>query len=464
MATDSELAARQLDRLASQIFACSPIKLLIEVESAAFQMARIERWIDRAEYVDRLLAAALAVDQTVRDSIELALGDGIEQGIECPIESITELSIVERVTSAFISRCLADVAPEPIKWLWPQRLALGKLSLIAGQPGLGKSQLTALMAATVSQGLKWPDGSASPSGNVLFVSCEDDAADTIKPRLLAAGADCKRIHILDWILEQSGAKRQECSFDISRHVEQLKSLALQVSKVRLIVIDPISAYLGSTDSHKTSDVRATLLPLQMLAADIGASIVLVSHLNKGAGDASAIARVSGSGAFVAACRSAWLVASHPEDADQRVFLPLKNNVGDDRTGFSYMIEGTSLSGGIDTSRIVFSSEPVEIAAEDALQSGANPRSKLEAAKKFLLDELCRGPRQATELQVEAKSRHIASWRTIETAKRQLGVASEKSALEEGWMWSLPAPKTANRTEDRKDRNPQRTDYAAELGA
>ena len=104
-------------------------------------------------------------------------------------------------TPSCVSRCLADIEAVPIAWLWPQRLALGKLNLIAGQPGLGKSQLTGLFAARVTTGDRWPDGGRCPTGNVIFVSCEDDAADTIVPRLDAAGADRTRVHILDWIEE-----------------------------------------------------------------------------------------------------------------------------------------------------------------------------------------------------------------------------------------------------------------------
>jgi hypothetical protein len=118
------------------------------------------------------------------------------------------------------ARCLADVDPVPISWLWPERLALGKLSLIAGAPGLGKSQLTCALTAAVTTGGRWPDATRSPLGSAIFITCEDDAGDTIGPRLDAAGADVSRVHLLDWALDS----HERAHFDVRRHVPALASL------------------------------------------------------------------------------------------------------------------------------------------------------------------------------------------------------------------------------------------------
>ena len=328
----------------------------------------------------------------------------------------------------------------PIDWLWWQRIALGKLNLIAGQPGLGKSQITALFAAVVSTGGTWPDGSTAPLGNVIFVCCEDDAADTIVPRLDAAGADRSRIHLLDWVLLPGEDREpQPCLFDLGRDIEALRALAIAIGDVKLIVIDPISAYLGRLDSHKNSDMRSALAPLQTLAAEIGAAVVLVSHLNKGAADGAAISRVSGSGAFVAACRSAWFVAKHPQDEIRRIFTPLKNNIGNDREGFAYAIEGVDLSGGITTSRVVFDPTPIEISAEDALQTSRDDTDDAGAigdAKSFLLQLLRDGPKAVKFIFKEAEAANVSEI-TLRRAKARLKIEATKSQMTGGWVWSLP---------------------------
>lgn len=148
------------------------------------------------------------------------------------------------------------------------------------------------------------------------------------------GADRAQVHIIDWIDDEgpNGEQRRR-TFDLGRDIEVLRKVAEEIGNVRLIVIDPVSAYLGGADSHKTSDVRAALAPLQTLAAEIAVCVVMVSHLNKGSTDPAAMSRVSGSGAFVAAARSAWFVAPNPRDETKRILTPLKNNIGDDKTGF-----------------------------------------------------------------------------------------------------------------------------------
>ena len=341
---------------------------------------------------------------------------------------------------SYVARCLAEVAPQQIVWLWRKRIALGKLNLIAGQPGLGKSQITALFAAVTSTGGTWPDGSTAPLGNALFVCCEDDAADTIVPRLDAAGANRGRIHLLDWVLVPSDQREPQRSlFNLERDIDALRTLANAIGDVKLIVIDPISAYLGRLDSHKNSDVRSALAPLQTLAAEIGAAVVLVSHLNKGAADGAAISRVSGSGAFVAACRSAWFVAKHPQDESRRIFTPLKNNVGNDREGFAYAIEGVDLAGGINTSKVVFEPTPIEISAEDALQTSQDndhDGGAIGEAKSFLLQALSDGPKPVQSILKEAKAADVKVI-TLRRAKLKLKVKATKSQMTSGWQWSLP---------------------------
>ncbi len=162
---------------------------------------------------------------------------------------------------------MADVAPQPVRWLWRERFAIGKLAMVSGDGGLGKSFMTLDWAARVSRGTVWPDGSPNDQGGVLLVSCEDDAADTVRPRLDAADADVANIFHVDEI-------------DLT-NIPALKAAIMRVPNCRLCVIDPVSAYLGKTDSHSNAEVRAFLKPLGLLAAELGVAIVCVNHLSQG---------------------------------------------------------------------------------------------------------------------------------------------------------------------------------------
>ncbi len=142
----------------------------------------------------------------------------------------------------------SGIDPQPIRWLWEQRFALGKLNLIAGDPGLGKSILTLDMTARITRGATWPvDGTSAPQGSVLIVSAEDDPADTIIPRLIAAGADLALVRIAEQVIDYGTEIPIERELSLDRDLELL---AAQIpDDCRLVIVDPISAYLGNTDSH-----------------------------------------------------------------------------------------------------------------------------------------------------------------------------------------------------------------------
>lgn len=186
---------------------------------------------------------------------------------------------------------VSDVTLEPINWLWPGRIAKGKITFIAGLPGLGKSQVTVSIAAIVSSGGIWPvDEMPADVGNVLILSAEDGIADTIKPRLLAAGADTDRIEAIEAVRMGD----QSRPFSLKRDLELLRD-----TKASLLIVDPLTAYLGGIDSHKNADVRAFMAPLSELAQKMEMAVVCVSHLNKSSGN-EAVFRISDSMAFVAA--------------------------------------------------------------------------------------------------------------------------------------------------------------------
>ncbi|WP_090962492.1 AAA family ATPase [Nitrosospira sp. Nsp18] len=333
----------------------------------------------------------------------------------------------------------SDVKPQPIRWLWPGKIALGKPTLIAGDPGLGKSMLTVSFAAHVSTGRDWPAGGGPcPQGDVLFVSAEDDPADTIRPRLDAAGADPSRVHIVGGVesLNRDGDPETRL-LSLRRDLEPIREAALTLPRCRLIVVDPVSAYLDGADSHNNAEVRGVIAPLSELASSIGAAIIFVTHLNKGTGG-SALYRSTGSLAFVAAARAAFLVTKDKSDQNRRLFLPLKNNLGPDATGMAYHIEEV---GGVP--RVVWEKEIVLISADDALgrddEDGDHESTLAGDAADWLSDVLAGGPVPSNDVKKHAKEAGY-SWATIRRAQAALGIKPQRiggAAGDGAWVWTLP---------------------------
>ena len=334
-------------------------------------------------------------------------------------------------------RCIDGVESKPIEWLWPGRIACGKLSLIAGDPGLGKSQVMAALAATVTTGGQFPvDGARCEPGAVLFVCAEDDVADTIRSRLDAAGADVSRCYILDGFTDtdEKGNVRHRL-FNLGTDVDRLHRVVRQIGNVRMVVIDPISAYLGGVDSHKNTDVREILNPLGTMASLCGLAIVGVSHLNK-ANAQSALQRVSGSLAFVATARSTLLVVRDKANRHRRLLLPLKNNLAPEDYGFAFAIASVTQGNGIISSRVEWEAEAVTVTADEAMFADTDERNgQLQTAKQFLAELLANGPVKAKEAEKASLEAGIA-WITLQRAKKALGIVSQKEG-KGPFKWVLP---------------------------
>lgn len=292
---------------------------------------------------------------------------------------------------------LSEVASEPVSWLWPGRIALGKLTLVAGDPGLGKSFVTLDVAARVSTGAPWPDrpGERREPGGVVLLSAEDGIADTIRPRLDAAGADVERIVALEAVrIVDADGRESARAFDLTCDLPALEAAIREVGDCRLVVIDPVTAYLGGVDSHKNAEIRGLLAPLAELAARYGVAVVAVTHLNK-SGGGPAIYRAMGSLAFTAAARAAWAVSKDKDDPARRLVLPIKNNLAPDAGGLAYRIEGR---GAGDCPVVAWEPDAVNVSADDALtadarQAGAGTGA-LEEATEWLRDFLAGGPQPA----------------------------------------------------------------------
>ena len=328
----------------------------------------------------------------------------------------------------------SEVKIKPVKWLWPGVLAQGKLAIIAGAPGLGKSQISLFVCATVSNGGKWPvSDEVSEKGSALILSAEDGVEDTIVPRLSAAGADLSKIHILQAV---KLAKDKERSFDLTKDVDRLRKLSRDNDDVRLIVVDPISAYLGGTDSHKNADVRAALTPIIEFAEEIGVCLLCVSHLNK-TKEINALNRVTGSVAFTAVARSTYLVARDPEDQDFRLMLSMKNNLAKETHGYRYKIDEKEL-GDVTASYLSWGIDRVVLSPEEVLNQQNSNYGNNEPAMKFLLEILEDGSEvPANEINSEGLELGFTT-KVLWNAKEKIGVKTRKLGFKEGWSWYLPA--------------------------
>jgi putative DNA primase/helicase len=353
-----------------------------------------------------------------------------------------------RFIPELIAQRASDVVIEPVEWLWPARVAIGKQTLIAGEAGLGKSQLSIGMIAAVTTAGAWPcNEGRAPLGSVIILSAEDGAADTVVPRLMAAGADLERVCLIRAVRGEDGKGRR--AFNLLADLELLERKIVEIGDVKLIVIDPISAYLGpKIDSHVNAAVRGALEPVGELAGRLRVAVVSITHPPKGTG-ATAINRFIGSIAFVAAARAAFMVTRDPDNEDRRLFLPVKNNLAPMGQGLAFRLEQRIVgdeSKGIVASSVVWDGEPVAISVDQALQAtDAGNDDRSATAENFLLDLLSGGEEiAAVEIKREAQDAGMA-WATVRRAQKRLGIKPcrrVKSGDGLGgrghWYWSLPA--------------------------
>ena len=269
-------------------------------------------------------------------------------------------------------------------------------------------------------------------GSVIILANEDDAAHTIRPRLDAAGADTNKVYIVEGVAREG---QQVDLFQLDTDIAALRLKAVEIGDVRLIIIDPPSAYLGpKVDAYKESDVRRVLAPLTQLAHDTGALVLLVVHLNKRS-DGGAQQRFGGSTAWIAAPRAAFLVAE--EEATRRRFmLPVKNNLGNDRLGFEYRVAESLLnyrSGPIKAPYIEWLGATNRSTTELLNPPKPKEPSAMDEAKEFLRNQLAGGTKPAADVKAAASNAGISD-ATLNRAKTDLRVKSTK--VENVWNWAL----------------------------
>jgi putative DNA primase/helicase len=373
-------------------------------------------------------AAAVAV------SGELAAG-----GSHRNVIAIKDRRPSDSTPDVAIMRCASDIEPRELEPLWPGMLWIGKPTLLTGDPGLGKSLVTADIAARVSSGAPWPCSTeAREPGTVLMLSAEDDPEDTGVPRLLAAGAERERIHFLEAISTQdSNGAGRECPVSLDAHMGAIRSAILSLGgNVKLVVIDPISAFLGATDSHNNAEIRTLLAALGRLATELRFSVLVVSHLNK-ANSSKSIYRVTGSLAFVAAARAVFAVVRDPDESGLRLVLPIKSNLGPDTHGYRYNVN-VSDNG---VPYIAWDDERETRTADQVLASDSTPRDegvteKINSARDWLAAKLSDGPQLASDMERAAKLAGISD-RSLRSAKKSLRMSSKQQGFKGPWLWSLP---------------------------
>lgn len=326
-----------------------------------------------------------------------------------------------------IRRAMSEVEAEEVQWLWPGVFPLGKLALIVGDPGLGKSFLTLDVAARLSKGAPWPDQPdlANEPGNSVILSAEDDPADTIRPRLDAADADPSRIFFVDGV--QRAVDAEQGYFNLDVDMRSLEDCIVQ-TEARLCVVDPVSAYLGGRDGHSNADIRGLLAPLAGLAARHRCAVLAVTHMNKSAAG-MALYRAMGSLAFIAAARIAWLVAKDVDNEQRRLLLPLKSNLIEDPAGRAFQI----IDGAVH-----WFADRVELDADSVLACTGQDRTERTAAADWLLELLALGPMPVNDIRRAAEA-DCHAWRTVERAKTCLGIRSRRDGFGKGarYSWFLP---------------------------
>jgi hypothetical protein len=355
-------------------------------------------------------------------------------------------------TSLLESAAAARFEMRGIRWFWENRFALGKLGLIGGLPDKGKGLITADMAARTTNGSAWPcnEGTA-PQANVILLTAEDDIEDTVLPRLAAADANLERVHIVRMMRNADGSKRM---FNLATDLAELRRKIDTIGGVVLVIIDPVSAYLGvgKVNTSSTTDVRGVLSPLTDLAAQTRIAVIGIMHFNKKADVTNAMLRIADSLAYVAAARHVYVVVEDMEFDGRRLFVKAKNNLAPDTEALSYLVgvrkvgEDPELGTEIRAPHVLWGSEHVKVTATQAMEAEAAGRTHAAKtdAKDFLSSKLALGPVKADDLHEEAEANGITR-RTLFRAKKDLGVVTwkERGRVDGEWFWEMPTRKSAN---------------------
>jgi RecA-family ATPase len=416
------------------------------IANGSLQRDDVEQGLLRAS-IDNGSAAQYGIEQQQK-----TVRSGIEAGMQKPYPTLAERSAplvdiagIMAMGSTPQTKHKRNVAllsgsaitEQPISWLWQDYLPSGKLTLLAGAGGTGKSTIAFSLAATITVAGAWPDGTQCKQlGNVLIWSSEDDPADTIKPRLMAMGADSSRYFVIAGTRDENGITTP---FDPARDMDLLRETVQEIGGVSLLIIDPIVSAI-SGDMHKANDVRRSLQTIVDFAGEQHCAVLGITHFAKGTAGKKSDERVIGSQAFAAFARMV-LVAAKEEDSDRRVFTRAKSNNSLDTGGYSYCIEPLVIRPGLIATRVAWG-ESLEGSSRSILaeveEEQTDDDSVFGKAKQLLMNLLATKSMYASEVEQAAKELSISP-RTLRRAREALKIVKER---EKGFhakvRWSLPS--------------------------
>lgn len=353
---------------------------------------------------------------------------------------------------------MSDVEPRETRWLWPQRVPSGRLAILCGRPGEGKSMMTMDMAARVTRGLPWPDGGDAPKGSVLIVTTEDAAAETIRPRLDAHGADPEKVRLMPGVHRIGRDGKPTVGTFTFDDLEPLQAALESMPDCVLVIVDPIGSFIGGrVDAHRDNEIRGVLAPLGVLAERTGAAMLLVAHERKGAAN-HADDLVLGSRAFTGLARSVLHLLRDPEDEARRLLLPGKCNLSAPAPGLAFSIVPNPV-------RVDWEPNPVSTTASEVLAAqrrAGGGRTERDDAAEWLREYLTDGPRPARESLADSKAAGFSE-RTINRAKVVAGVRTRKETFGGGWVWELNAPAQERQAHAEGCHTPDVGNLGAKLG-
>ena len=430
---DDEELANEINK-ASRKDKRSPKEEILEVLDDVLNITESPESLNyvREEFVE------LAKDRKIRKTIcngakDMVKKKPIDEVADKLISDLEKTKSIGRKDSAedLVVTTLSDVEAKDVDWLWDNRIPAGKLSLLVGDPGGGKSFFSLYMASRITGGGSWPDilNEEVRRGSVILLTAEDGLADTVRPRVDAMEGDVSKIYVIEGTKEEGKLR----TFSLAEDVTRLENLIKEKRNVRAVIIDPMSAYMGSSgktkiDSYRDTDIRSVLAPFKSLSDQYGVAIIGIMHLNKST-VLDAIYRVLGSVGFVGAARAVWLIVKDKEYSATRIryFVPVKTNLSrePDSLGFTIM----------DNNTILFTGQTYNIDIQEQLSGKSS--SPFEKAIEFLTQQFeCveADVISVKDVEEEAEKAGVKEG-TLRKAKEKMGVVSEKR--KEGWVWLLP---------------------------
>jgi len=339
--------------------------------------------------------------------------------------------------------CARDIQTTRINWLWENRIAKGKVTMFAGEGGKGKSTVLAYLTSLITRGASFPvDNSAMSRGKVVILSAEDGEGDTIKPRLCASNAELDKVFVLRGTEEYDSRGNVVYSpVTLDTDISRIDDVLTEIGGVVLLIIDPITAYLGKIKDHNNSEVRMLISRLTMIAEKHQLAIILNTHLSKAAEGSkrSAAARITGSIAYVNAARAVYLFAEDPDNpGEKRVIIPVKNNIGKDSDGYRYAVKQCTIDDGIVANYVEFDSELVTDRADDIVAGeGANSKAKKVEAEEFLIDILKYGSVSASEILKKGNEQGFSN-ATLYRVKKDLNIKDAQAVGGRHKIWFFGA--------------------------